>query len=440
MRRPLLLLCLVSPAAAQPFAIEVIDAATKKPVPVIRVETVSHVGDYTDNAGLIAFDEPGLMDQEVWFNVSGHGYEVKADGFGYRGVKLRPNSGGEATIEVTRLNLAERIQRLTGAGRFVNAAKLGRPLPGKGPLLAAQVLGCDSVDTAISKGKMFWLWGDTNRASYPLGNFSTTAAFSPLPGQPGCRPETPIDYDYFKADDGFVKGVARFPGDGPTWLGGLVTLKDHEGNEHLCATYAKVKPSMEAYERGLCEFDFEKNEFRKVITFAQGATLYPDGHAFRSEGKLYFGQATPQISLEDSYEAWKDIGTYQSVTCDIAFTDASTGKPVKAHNGSLSWNPWRKKWVSIFTDAGKLGQIRYAEAPTPTGPWRKSIVIADHEHYTFYNPLQHPEFASEGGRVIWFEGTLTMTFSGNPEPIPRHDYNQVLYRIDLGDPRLEAGH
>lgn len=439
MRASLLLLALVTPLGAQPFAIEVIDAATKRPVPVVRVETVHHVGDYTDNAGLIAFDEPGLMDQEVWFNVSGHGYELKADGFGFRGVKLRPTSGGKATIEVTRLNIAERIQRLTGAGRFVHAAKLGRALPGRDPLLAAQVLGCDSADTAIVRGKMFWLWGDTNRTSYPLGNFSTTAAMTPLPGEPGCRPEAPIDYDFFKADDGFVKGVASFPGDGPTWLGGLVTLKDHDGKEHLGATYAKVKPSMEAYERGLCEFDFEKNEFRKVITFAPGTPLYPDGHAIRSEGKLHFGQATPQISLEDSYEAWKDTGSYQAVTCDIAFTDASTGKPVKAHNGSLSWNPWRKRWISIFTDAGKLGQIRYAEAPLPTGPWRKSVVIANHERYTFYNPLQHPEFSSDGGRVIWFEGTLTMTFSGNPEAIPRHDYNQILYRLDLGDPGLEEG-
>lgn len=439
MRLSLLLSGLITPVVAQPFAIEVIDSATKKPVPIIQVETVHHVGDYTDNAGLIAFDEPGLIDQDLWFNVSGHGYEVKADGFGYRGAKLHPSSGGKATIEVTRLNIAERIQRLTGAGRFVHAAKLGRPTPGKDPLLAAQVLGCDSIHTATFQGRMFWLWGDTNRASYPLGNFSTTLATTALPGEVGCRPDAPIDYDYFKAEDGFVKGVARFPGDGPTWLGALVTLKDHDGKEHLCATYAKVKPTMEAYERGLCEFDFEKKVFRKVITFAPGTPLYPDGHAFRHEGKLFFGQATPTLSLEDSYEAWKDLGSYQSITCDIAFTDATTGKPVKAHNGSLSWNPWRKKWISIFTDAAKLGQIRYAEAPSPTGPWRKSVVIANHDHYSFYNPLQHPAFSTDDGRVIWFEGTLTNTFSGNPVAIPRHDYNQVLYRLDLSDPRLVAG-
>jgi hypothetical protein len=27
-------------------------------------------------------------------------------------------------------------------------------------------------------------------------------------------------------------------------------------------------------------------------------------------------------------------------------------------------------------------------------------------------------------------------FSGNPDKTPRYDYNQVMYRLDLADPRL----
>jgi hypothetical protein len=38
--------------------------------------------------------------------------------------------------------------------------------------------------------------------------------------------------------------------------------------------------------------------------------------------------------------------------------------------------------------------------------------------------------------VIFFEGTYTHTFSGNPEPTPRYDYNQMLYKLDLSDGRL----
>ena len=45
-------------------------------------------------------------------------------------------------------------------------------------------------------------------------------------------------------------------------------------------------------------------------------------------------------------------------------------------------------------------------------------------------------FDKEGGRIIFFEGTYTTTFSGNPDPTPRYDYNQVMYQLDLSDPRL----
>ena len=39
----------------------------------------------TDNAGRVAFREPGLMGHEVYFSVRGHGYGVSKDGFGFAG-------------------------------------------------------------------------------------------------------------------------------------------------------------------------------------------------------------------------------------------------------------------------------------------------------------------------------------------------------------------
>lgn len=45
-------------------------------------------------------------------------------------------------------------------------------------------------------------------------------------------------------------------------------------------------------------------------------------------------------------------------------------------------------------------------------------------------------FDQEGGRIIDFEGTYTATFSGNKDPTPRYDYNQVMYQLDLTDKRL----
>jgi len=49
----------------------------------------------------------------------------------------------------------------------------------------------------------------------------------------------------------------------------------------------------------------------------------------------------------------------------------------------------------------------------------------------------HHEFLDQdGGRKIYIEGTYTAEFSGNPNPTPRYNYNQILYRLDLTDPRL----
>ena len=45
-------------------------------------------------------------------------------------------------------------------------------------------------------------------------------------------------------------------------------------------------------------------------------------------------------------------------------------------------------------------------------------------------------FDQEGGRFIYFEGTYTGTFSRKEDFTPRYDYNQIMYRLDLSDPRL----
>ena len=44
--------------------------------------------------------------------------------------------------------------------------------------------------------------------------------------------------------------------------------------------------------------------------------------------------------------------------------------------------------------------------------------------------------AARGTSYLYFEGTYTHTFSGNEHRTPRYDYNQIMYRLDLDDPRL----
>ena len=66
-----------------------------------------------------------------------------------------------------------------------------------------------------------------------------------------------------------------------------------------------------------------------------------------------------------------------------------------------------------------------------TGPWTEARPVATHDRYSFYNPVLHAEAFRADSPLVHFEGTYVTTFSGNPTPTPRWDYNQVLYQVDL---------
>jgi hypothetical protein len=428
-----------------PFAIHVVDEATGRGVPLVELKTVAQRSYFTDSAGLVAIDDAALVGEETFFTVRSHGYEYPADGFGMRGLRLKIEPGGAAEVKMRRVNIAERLYRMTGAGIYEHAARLGRETPIDHPLLNAQVTGCDSTLAAMYRRKLFWVWGDTNRLSYPLGNFKVTGAVSELPAAGGLAPEVGVNFEYFGDGKGFVKGMAPFESEGPVWLTALAALKDKQGEEHLVATYWKIRGTLKVYERGLCEFDEDEKVFREVLKFPDRA-LVPEGHCFRHRdgGKswLYVGEAKPRLRMPDSYESWREPDTYEAVRADADFRDARTGKEFEAHRGHVEWSERRKKWISIFTqrggDSSYLGETWYAEAERPEGPWRKAVKIITHEKYTFYNPTQHPYFTDAEGRYLYFEGTYVTTFSGNEHPTPLYDYNQILYRVNLDDPRLEA--
>jgi len=107
------------------FEIRAVDEATGRGVPLVELETVNNVRFVTDNAGRVAFHEPGLMDREVYFFVRSHGYEVPKDGFGYRGARLTPTGSGRGEIKLKRLNIAERLYRVTGQGLYRDSVMLG---------------------------------------------------------------------------------------------------------------------------------------------------------------------------------------------------------------------------------------------------------------------------------------------------------------------------
>lgn len=487
---PLLLLTLVPTQQPQQyFRITVLDEQTGRGVPLVELRTVNGITHTTDSAGIIAFHEPGLMDKDVFFHVASHGYEFAKDGFGYRGKTLRVKAGGEATLKIKRINIAERLYRITGAGIYRDSVLVGKEAPIRAPLLNGLVFGSDSVVNCIYRGKIHWFWGDTNRPSYPLGNFQVPGATSQLPGKGGLDPDVGINLDYFLDAKGFARETMRMPGKGPTWMTTLIPLPDDKGVERLYASYIKIEPPLKIYARGLAVWDDEKLEFKRLTDVDMKSPAFPHGHAFRHRDgdaeHVYFAHPFPVTRVRATAQAFLTIDEYETFTCLKAdgqldrddagrlryswrknapalgsqqetkllatgklkafetrwqLRDAATGKSVTPHAGSVYWNEYRRRWIMIVTQhfgTSLLGEIWYAEAETPVGPWLHAVKVVTHDRYSFYNPKQHPMFDKDKGRFIYFEGTYTHTFSGNPQTTPRYDYNQMMYKLDLADPRLQ---
>ena len=345
------------------------------------------------------------------------------------------------------------------------------------------------------RGKIYWFFGDTDRPSYPLGNFGTSGATSELPSNGGLDPGVGIDLAYFVDKSGFSKPVfpsSAFPGPGPKWIQAVMTVKGDNGAERLVARYDRIKNLDEAYERGLAIFNDKTQTFESLVQFDLNAPLLPAGRPFRvgvdREAYFYFPSwyPLPLIRVKADMQHIADTRAYQGFTCLAAgskyektatkldrgpdgrliyawktgteplsykqqreliaagklkpdegllhLTDIDTGAVIEGHSGSVYWNDFRKRWVMIAQKS--VGEVWYAEGDTPLGPWVYAKKIVSHDRYTFYWPGQHPYFDQDGGRLIYFQGTYTDSFSGNPEKTPWYNYNQIMYRLNLNDPRL----
>ena len=390
------------------------------------------------------------MNVETWFDVIGHGYNVPRDGFGFEGVKLTPRAGETLVIKVNRKLPAKRLGRLTGGGLFAESQKLGLETD----WTESGILGCDSVQNAVHDGKMFWSWGDTTLPGYPLGLYQMLGTTTEV--QPIDRFEPPVRlrFNYFTDAKNKPRNIAQIPGDGPTWLSGFASLPDATGKKHLVATYSKIKPPLETYELGLCVWNERTRVFEphRVVwrkTDETQPVACPLGHAVEwkddaGRSWLLFGDPFPSLKIAATYESWSSPESWQELTPQVTVpikVDSSLGsqieEQVKPHRGAIAWNAFRKKWITVFTQFGgrssEFGELWYAEAEQPTGPWANAIHIVTHSKYTFYNPQLHPEFTQPNSPIVLFEATYTKEFSGNERATPRYDYNQVLYRLDLDE-------
>jgi len=477
-----------------PFRIQVLDDQTGRGVPLVRLETVNNISFFTDSQGIAAIDDPDLEGREVFFRVSSHGYEYPQDGFGIRGERCRVTRGAGTTLSIRRINIAERLYRLTGASIYRDSLLTGATAPIRQSEWNGQVVGCDSTVTEIYQGKLFWFWGDTNRLQYPLGNFQSTGATSVLPSEGGLDPSVGVDLTIFTREDGFARGMADIPGDGATWLSGLTVIKEETGRERMLAAYVRVRPPFDVYNSGLAEYDDATERFHSIAEFGKDLIVAPCGHPIRLQtdgvDHVYFGNTIPFMRAPARVESLKNLGEYEAYTCLkpgsrldapeierapdgtpvygwkrdtppiepeqfkklvgsgvlkpheglFRIRDRDTGRAVRPHYGSCYWNEYASKFVLVFVEGegetSLLGEVWCALGDSPIGPWAYAVKIITHNKYTFYNPKQHPALAQKGGRIVYIDGTYANTFSGNPEQTPRYDYNTMMYRLDLGDPRM----
>ncbi len=438
-------------SAVAPCQIEVVDKESGWPVPLVELRTRHGVSFVTDNAGIVAFDLPELMGKEVWFDVRGQGYEVKRDVYGSAGVRFKMEPGGHHRLEVERTIIARRLGRLTGAGMFGESQKLGANKAWK----ESGIMGSDSVQNTLYRGRLFWLWGDTEIPNYALGIFdSTSATTSPKPISV-FEPPLHVRLDYFKDDKGVPRGVAKMPGKGPTWITGYTTLPDAQGHEHLVVSYMKIRNWLESYQWGLAVWNDASESFEQLRLIWENPEanakrpLVLDGHAVKwtdAAGKKWvlFCNPFPLSRCPATFEAWQNTNTWEALELQKTLRAAGSDEKVAVHSGSIAWNPWRKRWVTVFVQtkgtSSMLGEVWYAEADAPTGPWGPAVKILSHDNYTFYNPSLHPEFVPDNSPILIFEGTYTAEFANRPQVTPRYNYNQILYRLDLDDPRLLPAH
>ena len=489
----------VAPPASTYFKIQVVDDQTGRGVPLVELKTTNSRSYWTDSNGLVAFYEPGLMDQKVFFHVGSHGYEYPKDGFGYAGVALDIKPGGSAEIKVKRRNIAERLYRITGEGIYNDSVLLGLPVPIRQPVLNGLVVGQDSVVNAVYQGKIYWFWGDTGTVWYPLGLFRASGATSELPGSGGLDPAVGVNLTYFVGENGFSRAMCPMPEakEGVVWLDGALTVADEAGRERMVCHYARLRSLDKALEHGLAIWDDQKEIFVKAVEFdmkRQWQCLGARPIVLKDGRQEYcvFPHPFPLVRVRRDLVAIKDQDSYQAFTplapgtryekaasklerdqaghlvwgwkaatdpldqaqekeliaaglmnpdeARYQIKDVDTGLPITVHGGTLAWNDFRHKWIiialQIFGSSSVLGEVYFAEADVPAGPWLWARKIVTHDRYSFYNVAHHPFFDQQGGRIIYFEGTYTAMFSRTEDPTPRYDYNQVMYRLDLADARL----
>ncbi len=496
--------------------IRVVDAATRQGVPLVELETVHRVRFVTDNAGWVAIADPDLLGREVAFTVRSHGYAFPKDGFGFAVARVVPRPGAPVELAVTRTQLAERVCRLTGEGRWRDSVLLGLRKAAADVPAPGRVAGQDSIQPVVHAGRWYCFWGDTLRLEHPLGLFRMAGATVDLATvqDPAFDLAGGLPYDCFvEPASGFARATIPLPErpEGVVWVNGCCSVPDGAGQPRMVAWYSRRASLEKELEQGLAVWEEARAVLEPVRVLPEGEWRHPVGHPleFVEEGAtwLLFGSPCCNLRAPARYEALLDRAQYEAFTCEAVAADGGgAGRPdldeggaprwrwqkelppldskrehewiasgvlppeharfaprdagvkrpildqpsqnvtipparVLLHSGTVRWNEWRQRYVLIacqlFGTSSALGEVWYAEAHHPCGPFTTALKVATHDRMSLYNVCHHALLDRDGGRTIHFEGTYTNDFSGNPDATPRYQYNQLLFRLDLAREELK---
>src|SRR5687767_14058235 len=252
-----------------------------------------------------------------------------------------------------------------------------------------------------------------------------SGAVSELPKKGGLDPSVGVNLKYFVNDDGFSRPMIDLPGPGVQWADGFMVLKDDAGKEVLVAKNDTRRGLEARLARYLMIYDDQRDIFKTLLKLDRDEPLCPAGHPFEHEGWVYFATPYPVLRVRPNLKSVQTPGEYEGFTClapgaryekansklerDAAgklvwawkkntpavsvdqereliksgrikeeeawyrLKDVDTGEKVFAHAGTVNWNEFRKRWVMITAQLGgkssMLGEVYYAEADRPEGPW-----------------------------------------------------------------------
>ena len=472
---------------ATPYFVRIVDSETGRGVPLVELRALNAVAFWTDSNGVAVIDDPAFQEHDVAFMIHSDGYEFAGKLMigGDSGQVLHVRPGVHNELKIQRLSLAERLYRITGADIYRDSVLAGLKTPIAQPILNRGVLGQDTNIAIPYQGKIFWCWGDTSgTANF---NFAVSCATSKLLGSGGLDPSVGVDLTYFTDGSGFTRSMLPLERPGLVWIQGLFTVRDEQGPERLLATYTRQDGLVPPSERGIAVLDDVAKQFHVLAQLPlMGSHISSHPFPVTVQGKDYW-YLLPHQRVPDEWRAIIDPMSYESYTClepsarfdsakprlerrpsgellcgwkpntdwigadeereliarglmkreeaQFPLLDADSGAQTGASPSSIAWNAYRKKWIML---AEKTGTVYYSEADDPVGPWRFAKKVVSHKAYNFYNVVQHPFFDQEGGRLIYFEGTYTSSFSAAKQDTPWYNYNQIMYRLRLDDHALRT--